>query len=368
MVSRCSVSIRWTRWLPVALVAAASFLPAAAQSPCGGVTGIQCPEGQYCRVDDGLCTASGVCTDFPEICPAVCDPVCGCDGAVYDNACEAARAGVSVAHGGECDGGAGPAVRGVIGFADGFRWEPAAADVSFYNVYVQDQAGSSAPWFGECLYAAVPQTELITKGVPAEGDRRLFQITALYPAGEGSLGPCSGRSARRCTCTLPADPGPCDGDFPRWFHNYETGQCELFSWGGCGGNLNNFLTAQECADACLDRCALPAVPGDCQAAVPRFFFDKTSGRCESFVWGGCGGNANNFETRVECVEACGDLCLLPPDSGDCDGICPRWFFNPGTGQCEEFVWGCCGGNLNNFPTQQACQATCVPTTPQPGDP
>lgn len=52
------------------------------------------------------------------------------------------------------------------------------------------------------------------------------------------------------------------------------------------------------------------------------------------------------------------VCDLPPDAGPCDGICPRWFFNGQTGQCEEFIWGCCGGNANNFETLEACQAAC----------
>ncbi len=54
----------------------------------------------------------------------------------------------------------------------------------------------------------------------------------------------------------------------------------------------------------------------------------------------------------------GRACELPPDSGPCDGMCPRWFFNPESGQCEEFIWGCCGGNANNFETLKECQAAC----------
>ncbi|MCH7994924.1 MAG: hypothetical protein IIB57_10850 [Planctomycetes bacterium] len=27
-----------------------------------------------------------------------------------------------------------------------------------------------------------------------------------------------------------------------------------------------------------------------------------------------------------------------------------------TEQCEEFIFGCCEGNANNFPTQDACEA------------
>jgi hypothetical protein len=54
-----------------------------------------------------------------------------------------------------------------------------------------------------------------------------------------------------CFCDLPADVGPCDGVFPRWFHNPETGRCELFIWGGCGGNGNNFPTEVDCTAVCV---------------------------------------------------------------------------------------------------------------------
>jgi hypothetical protein len=53
------------------------------------------------------------------------------------------------------------------------------------------------------------------------------------------------------------------------------------------------------------------------------------------------------------------ICELAPDAGPCDGICPRWFFNGETGTCEEFIWGCCGGNANNFETLEACEAACA---------
>jgi hypothetical protein len=53
-----------------------------------------------------------------------------------------------------------------------------------------------------------------------------------------------------------------------------------------------------------------------------------------------------------------DVCLLLPDPGPCDGVCPRVFYNASTGQCESFVYGCCGGNANNFLTTEECQAAC----------
>ncbi|MCH7872778.1 MAG: BPTI/Kunitz domain-containing protein [Planctomycetes bacterium] len=53
-----------------------------------------------------------------------------------------------------------------------------------------------------------------------------------------------------------------------------------------------------------------------------------------------------------------DVCLLSPDPGPCDGVCPRVFYNASTEECESFVYGCCGGNANNFLTPEECQAAC----------
>ena len=48
------------------------------------------------------CDGAGVCEVRPDACIDIFDPVCGCDGLTYGNACEAAMAGVNVASEGEC--------------------------------------------------------------------------------------------------------------------------------------------------------------------------------------------------------------------------------------------------------------------------
>ncbi|EFJ45319.1 hypothetical protein VOLCADRAFT_39402, partial [Volvox carteri f. nagariensis] len=51
-------------------------------------------------------------------------------------------------------------------------------------------------------------------------------------------------------CALPADVGLCRASFERFHYNAKTGTCEKFIWGGCGGNDNNFETEQQCKDKC----------------------------------------------------------------------------------------------------------------------
>ncbi len=56
----------------------------------------------YCRRPLGDCNAPGFCQAPPQACPDVFDPVCGCDGQTYSNACEASQAGVNIQHDGAC--------------------------------------------------------------------------------------------------------------------------------------------------------------------------------------------------------------------------------------------------------------------------
>ncbi|GFR05007.1 hypothetical protein TNCT_498982 [Trichonephila clavata] len=303
-------------------------------------------------------------------------------------------------------------------------------------------------------------------------------------------------------CLQEKDAGPCFALFRRYFYNKETGECEEFTYGGCKGNNNNFVTKEDCEAACgskgtqicpknevpsdcvipcndcqtrgkcnflvcnkgcdckkgyfrdfRGRCipelqcplidptpppetcdedeeyyecipscsntckaytrnppifcnqicisgcfckkelyqnddgacvppeqcpnaptptTLPSEPiceqkkevGPCRAAIPRYYYNKKTKKCEKFIYGGCNGNSNNFQTLEDCKATCGkkppsdSICSQKKEVGPCKAAMPRYYYNKKTKKCEKFIYGGCKGNSNNFQTLEDCEATC----------
>jgi len=71
--------------------------PCATNADCA-VTEFCDSEGSASCGDGGHCSLRGI----NVMCVSTCDPVCGCDGKVYDNECWAHKAGTSIAYVGTC--------------------------------------------------------------------------------------------------------------------------------------------------------------------------------------------------------------------------------------------------------------------------
>ncbi|MGA1870463.1 MAG: Kazal-type serine protease inhibitor domain-containing protein [bacterium] len=76
--------------------------PGECQAVSQCISNDQCLESEFCYKSEGDCDGRGVCSPKPEACPDVWEPVCGCDGMTYSNACYAAGSGINVAYPGEC--------------------------------------------------------------------------------------------------------------------------------------------------------------------------------------------------------------------------------------------------------------------------
>ncbi|KAK7092348.1 uncharacterized protein [Littorina saxatilis] len=52
-------------------------------------------------------------------------------------------------------------------------------------------------------------------------------------------------------CEQAPSPGGCGAQFRRWYYNVHMADCSWFTYGGCGGNDNNFRSREECEKVCV---------------------------------------------------------------------------------------------------------------------
>nr|XP_012635702.1 eppin-like [Microcebus murinus] len=65
-----------------------------------------------------------------------------------------------------------------------------------------------------------------------------------------------------------------------------------------------FNCGKKCLNVKEDICAMPRVNGLCLAYFHRWWYNKKNNTCSHFIYGGCKGNNNNFQTKDMCLNAC----------------------------------------------------------------
>ncbi|CAF3650742.1 unnamed protein product [Adineta steineri] len=169
-------------------------------------------------------------------------------------------------------------------------------------------------------------------------------------------------------CELEKDAGSCSKYVNMWAYDRQQGKCIRFWYGSCEGNANRFETEQQCQETCvspkgIEVCLLPKMTGPCQSASVRYYYDREKKECQEFRYGGCNGNANNYPTVEKCQSTCVketiDQCTQSVEVGPCKGEYSRFYYDTVTGQCRSFVYGGCKKNKNNFVTLKDCLNTCV---------
>ncbi|KAE9421576.1 hypothetical protein Angca_004728, partial [Angiostrongylus cantonensis] len=178
----------------------------------------------------------------------------------------------------------------------------------------------------------------------------------------------------------PGDRGNCPGNdnhtVQRWTYSAEL-RCVQFTYSGCGGGVNRFATRHDCEEICNVKkpsknaalCSYDPEWGSCNQLRYMWFYNQSSGRCDQFLYGGCGGNPNKFDTFEICQQTCEltgiDPCMQPLDRGSwCEAMSNRYYFNKRTRQCKGFHYTGCGKSGNNFVTKEECQGKCEKRYPR----
>ncbi|CAG9833510.1 unnamed protein product [Diabrotica balteata] len=115
-----------------------------------------------------------------------------------------------------------------------------------------------------------------------------------------------------------------------------------------------------------DACFKPKDKGHkrCRRFEINYYFDESYTLCRKFWFTGCGGNDNRFKTKELCENICvrskhNDICFAPPERGTCNDLHQAWFYDPRSALCQPFVYSGCGGNENKFDSKDDCEKACI---------
>eukprot|EP00064_Thunnus_orientalis_P008420 superscaffoldBa00000999_g8443 len=179
---------------------------------------------------------------------------------------------------------------------DDFKTLVRQQGMSDNTIIIKQNKGDCVP--GQQVAKPTPQSE------PQRVKRSVVPTLVADLEGSGDDTPLfNGTEA----CKAEPDTGPCFGMHQRYYYNSSAMSCEIFKFGGCLGNQNNFQSERECLQRCRTEavCRLPLAPQPCTGHPLIWAFDSSIGLCLPYKPGYCQANANKFYSKAECEEYCG---------------------------------------------------------------
>ncbi|XP_072900937.1 amyloid beta (A4) precursor protein a isoform X1 [Hemitrygon akajei] len=86
-------------------------------------------------------------------------------------------------------------------------------------------------------------------------------------------------------------------------------------------------TTEAIEEVVREVCSEQAETGPCRAMMPRWYFDVSEGKCAQFIYGGCGGNRNNFDSEEYCLSVCNSV--IPTTAASTPDAVDKYLETPG---------------------------------------
>ncbi|XP_065677209.1 low-density lipoprotein receptor-related protein 2 isoform X1 [Hydra vulgaris] len=188
----------------------------------------------------------------------------------------------------------------------------------------------------------------------------------------------------KCLCTdwmtcaqrVYADVIGCSPELP--FMNFQVRECtQVVRTGYCPYKISECLDLKSClsdddcnssSKCCESLCGLKCVSYLKKSDHPCTI---NNGNCShlclsSKYWHKCDcpdgmslmSDEKNCENSSTITPGPWNICSMPSDHGPCQNDEIKWSFNPLTKSCQQFLYGGCGGNENNFDSKENCENDC----------
>ncbi|XP_077528823.1 papilin-like isoform X2 [Haemaphysalis longicornis] len=151
-----------------------------------------------------------------------------------------------------------------------------------------------------------------------------------------------------------------------WFYDRFTRECRIgVTCAHASGNT--FPTRELCSDICRSRdvCTQPPLLSSSCGEKHRtvWHYSRKSRKCVKAT--NCHTRGNNFPSSHECHKTCDrrrnkEDCLHWPNRGPCYALSFKWYYDHYHKDCFQFLYGGCNGGPNLFDSKEECREVCIP--------